>query len=222
MSSQVDICNAALIKIGQDAPIAALAEGTKAGRAFNRVWDRVLDLVLTAHPWPFALDAQALAPSPDPLFPGWAYRYVVPATCMTALAVCGAAGVRAGVSAYSRGWDTDPAYPVMPGFDGRADYEMVYGTQGTDLVTDQAEAYLIFASRATDVERFPPLFAEALACRLAAEVAPPLAGELGIRLRQTLLQDYAMALSMAITHGFNQSRDQLQPMTPSRAARGGY
>lgn len=213
--SKVDLCNAALIKIGQDIPIAAMAESTKAARAFARCFDRVLDLVLARHPWPFTITAVALAPSPDAAFPGWTYRYDVPSDCLTALAVCGADGVRATVSSLSR-------CGALPRIDGRVDFDTVTGSQATNIITDQPEAYLVYSARITDVGRFPSLFCEALVCRLGMEVAPALAGELGVRMAQTLMQNYEMARAEAIAHAFNEARDQLQADTPSIAARGGY
>jgi hypothetical protein len=217
--SQVDLCNAALIKIAQDIPIAAMSESSKAARAFTRVYGSALDLVLTEHPWPFTLKAVALSPSPDAAFPGWAYRYDEPSDCLTKLAVCSSDGVRAGLAAASL-WSYDGGQ-ALPLGDGRVDFETVWGSQATNIVTDLSGAYLIYSMRVVDIGRFPPLFCEALSCQLAVAVAPALAGELGVRLAQKLQQDYEVARAKAIAHGFNESRDRQQATTPSVAARGG-
>lgn len=215
-ASQVDLCNAALTKLAQDIPIVALAEQSKAARVFTRCWDRVLDLVLCAHAWPFAIKAQALAPSPDAAFPGWAYRYDVPEDALNVLAVCPASGIRAATRATCQ-YDT-----ALPMTDGRADFETVWGSQAANLVTDLEGAYVLYVARITQTARFPPLFGEALACRLAIEAAPALAGELGVRLAQKLQQDYVVADAVAIAAALNESRTLLQATTPSVAARGGY
>lgn len=212
-SSQVDICNAALVKIAQDIPIAAMSETTKAARAFARCYDRVLDLVLSPHPWPFTIKVVALSPSPDAAFPGWAYRYDQPDDCLTKWALCTSAGVRSSMAALNCDGNQ---------VDGRVDYDVVWGSQATNIVTDLEGAYLVYSARVIDTGRYPAPFVEALACRLGMEVAPTLAGELGIRLAQKLMQDYQVARSEAIAHGFNESRDTIEPMTPSRRARGGY
>jgi hypothetical protein len=193
-----------------------MSESSKAARVFTRCYDRVLDLVLSRHAWPFALKAQALAASPDAAFPGWAYRYEVPSDCLNALAVCDANGVRASLKAVA-GCDTP-----LPLTDGRVDFDTVWGSQASNIVTDLAGAYLIYTVRVTETGRFPPLFGEALACRLAMEAGPALAGELGVRLAQKLQQDYEVARAEAIAQALNEGRDTLQAATPSVQARGGY
>ncbi len=205
MASQVDLCNAALVKLAQDIPIAAMSEQSKAARAFTRVWDRTRDLVLAEHPWPFSVRAIALALDAEAAYPGWAYRYAYPADCLQALAVCDEGGVREALSQSNR-----------------QAFEVVHGTQQTCIATDLALAYLVYSAQITDVSRFPPLVAETLACRLAMEVAPALAGEFGKRLALSLREDYEIARSKAIAHGFNESREVVQAPTPSLAARGGY
>ena len=216
MASQVDICNAALVKLAQDIPIAAMSETSKAARAFNRCWDSVRDQVLAEHPWPWSVKAVALALDTEDPTPGWEYRYTYPDDCLTALGVCSEAGVRAGISRLTR--RDEWAMQV----DGRVSFDVVYGEQSTGIVADQEDAYLIYASRVTETPRYPPLFVDALACRLALEVAPALAGELGLRMGQKLREDYEISRSKAIAHGFNESRELIDVTTPSRAARGGY
>lgn len=218
MASQVDICNAALVKIGQDVPIVSLSENTKAGRTFSRVWSRALDHVLAEHPWPFSITAEAMQLSTEAEFPGWAYRYEEPANCLTKLAVCSENGVRATVSA-ALDW-TYADSRRLPYGDGRAPFETVYGAQATCIVTDLDEAFLVYAARVSDTDRFPPKVVEALACRLAIEVAPALAGELGLRLGQALEQRYAVALNSAIVHALNEAHPDPMPVAGSVAARG--
>lgn len=204
MASQVDYCNAALLMLAQDRAIASMGEQTKDARVFTRVYDRVRDLVLAEHDWPFALSAQALAPSAEAPLPGWGYRYAVPAECLRLVAVTGERGVRGLLAGAS---------------DGRMAFETCSGAQETDLVTDQAEAYALYVQRVTDTGRYPPLFGQALSCRLAIEVAPALAGELGLRLAQKLTQDYEIAAAKAIALGHGQSHETQFPVTPSVAAR---
>lgn len=215
--SQVDICNAALGRLAQDVAIASMGERTKHATILNRVWSRVLDYVLSDHPWPFTIASVALALLEQDPPPGWECRYSYPADCLDALLVCDEGGVRAGLSYVAAGGWNMSEFRVQG--DGRYDFEIVHGTQATSIVTDLAGAYLIYASRVDDVGRFPPMFAEALACRLAWEAAPAIMGELGLRARQTLLQDYEIAKAKAAAHGSNQARDVLQPVTPALAAR---
>lgn len=222
MASQVDYCNGALTKLAQGVPIASMSETTPAARAFTRCYDRILDLVLAEHPWPFTLTAVALAlDATDASFPGWEYRYAEPSDCITKLAVCGEEGVRASLQAATV-WTYSNDSHRLPLGDGRVEFDVVYGSQQTCIVTDLEDAHLIYAARVTDTGRFPPLFGEALSCRLAMEVAPTLAGELGLRLAQKLEGDYRVALNRAAVHGMNESHEIQRGVTPSLAARGGY
>lgn len=216
--SQVDIANAALGKLGQDIAIAAMSERTKHGVLFNRVWERVRDYVLADHPWPFAVKSVALSLLVQDPPPGWQYRYSYPADCLDALALTDESGVRVALTyAAAGGWNMSDFRNVFG--DGRYDFEVVHGTQDTSIVTDLPGAYLVYASRVEEVARYPAHFVEALACRLAWDAAPAIAGELGLRMRQSLLQDYEIAKAKAAAHANNQSRDVLQPVTPALAAR---
>lgn len=210
MASKVDVMNLALEKLGQSIAIQSPDENTKHGKLLNRAWSRVLDFVLADGSWPFAVRAVALAQPAEAAFPGWAYRYTYPTDCLRLLAVTSSAGVRAVLSAAA---DTQA--------ENRHDYEVVYGEQGTCLVTDLADAYAVYVIRVVDTGRFPPKFVEALATRLAWDRAPSIAGEAGFQLRGQLLSEYIAAKLDAATDALNEGRDTRAFVTPSIAARGG-
>ena len=201
--SQVGIMNAALGKLGQDIVVQAPSENSKHARALSRSWDYVLDYVQAARIWPFTTRVELLTLSAEDPLPGWEYRYDYPSDCMTAVALCDEAGVRSAL----RG--------NMPNFD----FEKVNGKDGACLLADLPDAYLLYSARVTDVSRFPAHFCEALACRLAWENAGVLAGEVGLRMRGQLLQDYAYALSEAGVHELNEGRDIRGYLTPTLAVR---
>lgn len=211
--SQVDICNAANGRLGQDVAIAAMSEQSKAARAYNRVWERVRDYVLADFPWPFALKSVALSPVSQTAL-GWQYGYAYPADCLNALIVCDSTGVRSALTWLNDGNEAQT-------WDSRYDFEIQNGTQSTLIVSDLSGAYLIYSSRVEDVGRYPPMFIDALVNRLAIEVAPVLAAEVGIRLGPALEQKYIAAKGKAIVQSLNESLDRVQPMTPALAARGG-
>lgn len=210
--SKVDICNAALGKLGQDVTIAALTDQTKSARTFARVFDRVRDYVIADGEWAFATKAQALAVDAQDVL-GWRYRYGYPSDCLDALSVCTQAGARVAMQRRHG----------LPGdmLDGRYDFEVVAGDQGTSIATDLEDAYLIYVSRVTDTGRLPAHFVEAFACRLAIEVAPVIAAEIGLRMGPALEQKYIAAKSKAMAHARNESRETFAPMTPSLVSRFG-
>lgn len=77
VSSEVDICNLALQRLGAKA-ISALSEDSTAGRECNRVYAHARDSELRAHPWNFARARVSLAASStDPLF-GLGKQYPLP------------------------------------------------------------------------------------------------------------------------------------------------
>ncbi len=217
--SQVDICNAALIKIGQDIPIAAMSESSKAARAFTRVWDRILELVLSEYPWPFTVKTQALALVSEDAPAGWAYRYAYPSDCVTLLAVTD--GDSAAAALTGSPWNPDWLNAFMLQRNMRYAFQTAYGEQSQSIVSDLESAFAIYASRVTEVGRFSPKFAEALICRLAWEVAPALAGEVGLRMAtQALPNAYIFALSAAKAAASNESLETIEVVAPSIAARG--
>lgn len=216
-TSKVDICNAALAKLGQDIAIVAMTEATKHARALNRAFDRVRDYVLADAAWPFATMHVALAlDAQDAL--GWEYRYAYPADCLDAKAVCTEEGARIVRIATRSGWCWDEP-SVGLSFDGRHPFEVLHGTQSTGIATDLDDAYLIYVARVEDVSRFPPHFVEALACRLALDVAPVIAVEVGLKMGDRLEQKYLAARDRAFVHALNESHDTDTVDTPSLAAR---
>ena len=60
MASEVQICNLALAKIG-DEQITSLSDNSKAARLCNLIYEPTRDAALRAHPWNFAVKRVALA-----------------------------------------------------------------------------------------------------------------------------------------------------------------
>lgn len=60
MASEVEICNSALIKLGDDT-ITSLTDDSKRARLCNAQFARLRDEVLRAHPWNFAIRRASLA-----------------------------------------------------------------------------------------------------------------------------------------------------------------
>tara|TARA_R110002051_G_C8666291_1_gene489760 strand:+ start:658 stop:1239 length:582 start_codon:yes stop_codon:yes gene_type:complete len=64
MASEVQICNLALAKVG-DEQITSLTENSKAARLCNLVYEPMRDTTLRSHPWNFAIQRVELAASTD-------------------------------------------------------------------------------------------------------------------------------------------------------------
>lgn len=198
MSSPTDICNLALGKLAQDITITSFTERSKEARVYSRLWQPMRDLVLADRLWPWAMVATRLALEAQDALPGWRFRYSRPSDCITVVAVTDDMGMRAGrmMSLWC-----DPVFRQRHG----SEFAQAYGEQGTTILSDQPEAWLIYVVRVEDPERFPPHFVDALACKLAEESAPTVIGEKGFTNKGGLRQLYQAALSLAAAHDLNES-----------------
>ncbi len=213
MTSQVQICNLALGKLAQDITITSLTERSKEARVFSRLWDPMRDLVLADRLWPWAMRAQRLAVDAEAPMPGWEIRYARPSDCITAVAVTGEQGMRMGRRLSS--W-CDDRFVRNYGIQ----FEQAMGEQGTTLLCDQAEAWLVYVARVEDPERFPAHFVDALACKLAEEAAPTIIGGNGFSNKSGLKQLYQVALSQAAAHDFNEADEDGHQPSMAQMARG--
>lgn len=85
-SSEVQICNNALIKLGADT-ITSLSDDTKPARLCNKMYSIVRDDLLRSHPWNFAIVRSGLAQlSATPAF-GYSYQYQLPGDCLRVLRI---------------------------------------------------------------------------------------------------------------------------------------
>lgn len=144
MVSEVEICNAALLKVGDENTISALGEDGREGETLALVYPQTRDLLLASHPWNFAIGRSNL--SKDAVSPafGFSNQFLLPGDLLRALGLYGT----------SEPWKVE----------------------GDRLLTDAGTAKLIYIKKVTDTGKFSPLFTEALATRIAAEIAEVITG----------------------------------------------
>lgn len=146
MASQTDICNQALTKIGADR-ILAITDDTKAASTLNAIWAIKRDAELAAQPWTFAIRRALLPASTTPPVFGWKYAYPLPIDYL--------AMVEVGEDYAFYTGNTGPLFALEDGA----------------VLTDQGSPLAVrYIARVTNAGLYPALFAEALACRLAAEL----------------------------------------------------
>lgn len=76
-TSEVQICNNALIKVGSDV-ISSLTENTKGAKLCNQLYEPIRDELLRLHPWNFAVERVELAAEvASPLF-GFEFKFTLP------------------------------------------------------------------------------------------------------------------------------------------------
>lgn len=155
MAAEIDIVNRGLSKLGE-ARIASLADPVKAARLAASLYETVRDAEISAHAWNFAKHRVMIPAEADPPAFGWEHQYLLPADCLRVL--------QAGP------WPR----PVMDDCIGGDTRSFVL--EGRKLLSNQGPALnLIYLRRVEDVAFYPPTFVEALACKLAIEMAESLA-----------------------------------------------
>jgi len=144
--SQVSICNAALIILGDDT-ITAITDNSERARLCNHRYETVRDATLRAHPWNFAITrANLAAETTEPL---WEFnkKFVLP---------------------------SDPyCLKVLEVRDHRNDEWTV---EGRNILCDDSQIYIRYVGRITSEAEFDPLFAETFSARLAHEIAYKITG----------------------------------------------
>ena len=81
MASSTEICNRALVKLGEKT-ILDLSDDSKPARICNLLYEPTRDYVLRSHPWNFAIKRVELAQNvAGPLY-DYDYSYTLPADCL--------------------------------------------------------------------------------------------------------------------------------------------
>jgi hypothetical protein len=150
MSSQVEICNRALIKIGAG-QITSITDNTKAARVLSSLWDSVRRAELTKRFWTFALARTSLAALATAPSWGFGYAYQLPVDFLK-IAQVNDVWIAPGLVDYRNGDDSP------------------YAIEGGEILTDfGAPLKIRYVRDITDPGLFDQLFAEMMACALAKE-----------------------------------------------------
>ena len=146
-NSTVELCNRALDLIGTNS-ITSLNDNSKAARLCNRNYGPVRDAVLRSYPWNCAM-ARARLPAlvTSPAF-GYARAFQLPQ-------------------------GPDPAYCLRVWeINGEPAEDIDYQIEGRTIVTDEAAPLDIrYVARIEDPTQFDPLLDDAIAARLAVDIA---------------------------------------------------
>ena len=147
-TSVIEICNNALLDLGEDA-IMSLGDESKAAGLCNHRWPAVRDAVLRAHPWNCAMaQAELAAGTAAPLWK-WEYQYVLPTDFLRITQLVGEDGTNI------------PEWEIQGGI---------------ILCNEAAPIYISYVRRETDPRKYDALLGETLSARLAATLAYPLSG----------------------------------------------
>ncbi|MDP2330301.1 MAG: hypothetical protein Q8M19_06345 [Reyranella sp.] len=172
-TTDVDICNRALSRLGTRATIAALDENSTEARTASIWYAATRDTLLRAHDWNFArrrvlLAGQGVAPT------GWRFRYAVPTDCVRLLRLTSA---------------TQEA--------GAARFEVAGDATGRFVLCDEPAAEAVYTARVDDPNLYDAGFASALVEQLAAHIAYPITQKTETAIRLAQLARATLADAMA-------------------------
>lgn len=188
MASEVDICNLALARLGDNATVASIdpPEGSAQAEHCARFYPVARDSLLEMHAWKFATRRVLLAQLTTDTW-NWTYAYAEPTGVLKLLAVLPASAAS----------DADTQ-----------EYEAETDGNGARIIlTDQEGASLRYVAHVTDTTVFSPLFVDALAWLLASYLAGPvLKGDAGAAMAKACLQSFMLALSNAKVSDANQRK----------------
>jgi hypothetical protein len=190
VSSVIQIANRALTKLGS-ARITSIDDDVKAARSIKSCFEDLRDDELRAYRWQFAMKRTSLAAlSTAPAF-GYEYQYQVPSDFLR-IDMC------------------DDRFPstIMDNYIG-AEY-LDWVLEGNKILTDiDAPLKLRYIARIEDPNQWDVNFREALACRIAAELAEDLTQS--NQKRQLAWEEYKIAINKAIK---SNSIEKLPVMPP--------
>ncbi len=193
-TTDVDICNRALSRLGTRATIAALDENSTEARTASIWYAATRDVLLRSHDWNFArrrvvLAEQGTAPT------GWTFRYAFPTDCVRLLRLA---------SATPDG--------------GSARFEVAGDSTRRFVLCDEPAAEAVYTARVDDPNLYDAGFASALVDQLAAHIAYPITQktEIAVRLAQMARAVLADAMAADVNEAEGANGDRLPDWIAAR------
>lgn len=169
VSSVLDIYNLALTRIGHE-PLSSIDERGKGGDRCRLHYPVMRDAVLSAHPWNFAIRRAHLAKlSYTPAFE-FSSAFVLPTDpyCLRVIRTNFEASGHSSTAIYG----FPGIHGLMPGaIEWRIETVSINSADVRVLMCNEAAMAIEYIARITDVAQYSALFVDALAARLAAEIA---------------------------------------------------
>lgn len=197
MSSVVDICNIALSHVGNKAISSLIPPfSSKEARQCSILYEPARDSALEDFDWGFARKEQTLALT-TASYTNWNYVYAFPSDCIIPLKIIDP----------SINWGCSGTYQ----YDCQCDYTqgeaIKYEVRVSDnkdqnlILTNLADAVLLYTARVSNTELFSSLFVDVLAYRLASDLAQPLRSDMN--LATVMFNIYSAKLPKALASNAN-------------------
>ncbi|MCE2578061.1 hypothetical protein [Gluconacetobacter entanii] len=191
MTTQIDLCNAALLRAGTRSTITSLDDGSAEATACGAFWQMCLDTLFSAYQWRFCR-VTATGTGAASTDPQWGYEFQRPSDCVTVHRVLPG---------------TAPRHPPM---DREAQHALFrtglpfgegVGTAGTNTAgpvirTNHASVQVQYVSNAQPIDNWRQQFREAFTWALAAEIAIAVtgSGEIAAQMRSMAQQALQQAM----------------------------
>lgn len=189
LTTAEQICNVALARVGQRQMIDSLSEASAQAQLCQALYAPARDAVLEEFAWPFATRRAVLALTPLKRT-GWAFVYDLPSDCLAPRRII--PPIRSEAREQQIAWALEDD-----------------STYGRVLLTDWSDAELEYTRAEETVALFSPLFCDALAWRLACDLA------LGLAVKPQLLptfeRKYQLALATAKAAALNERQEDVPP-----------
>lgn len=201
MASIVDICNLSLSHVGNKAQVVSISpvDGSVEADLCARFYPIARDEILEIGDWSFARTRATLTPLATNPSDTWDYAYALPSDCMA-----------------PRRLVTGERYNFE---DDSRNFEI----EGSTLLTNLAEAVLIYTRPVEDSTRFTPGFVITVSYKLGAYLAGPiLKGEVGTAAASKLHQIAGAKAMEALGIDANRAWRNSEFVPSSVIARGGY
>ena len=160
MTSEVEICNLALDRIG-GSEIQSLEDNTPEARLCQRVYPRIRDRMLQVHPWKFATKRVKLVKTSNTPAHTFTTEFQLPTDYLKMILFN---DFFVGRFIFFSGSATDNFFGA----------DLLFKREGDKILTNDDVANLIYVFRETSTGNFDDTFVEVLADRLAWRMAYPL------------------------------------------------
>ena len=154
MASEVDICNQALVAVGEPR-ITSLDDAAPAARWCKEVYADSRDALLEETEWSFAIERAALAPLAEAPDWGYSHQFLLPADCLKILE----AREDRQVNTYN---------------------DLDWRREGRKVVCDASTIYIRYTRRVEDPSEFSPSFVKTLSSKVAWDISIAVAENRGL------------------------------------------
>ena len=223
MFTSTEICNIALNHIGQTNEITDLeTETSKAAKKCRTFYNLALTSILSDFPWSFARRTTTLALLTGEESQYYSYVYAMPDDCLEPRAII-VPNIPTGefflyYNSFFYGYARGPLQTSLPD-EYRTVFEkgLTADAKTRTIMTNQDSAMLLYTARVTNTSLYTASFVDALALRLAAYLAMPMAQS--PQLADALQQKYALAISQAGAQDLRGENSPNEPIPDSVVAR---